>query len=218
MLAVVLPMCVPSISKADCGYSRVMIPAPLLDHPQHLATPCEANLPASQCTIQIQTHLPELLAGILAAYSLQDLGSTRVLLHESIHLVHIIVNDDVQALVDASSLLDIVGGEFLGHDDGGARSAFQDPVVVCMYAVPGGCMRRTRFCTCLGWRLFMSLCLYMLRLLPRMGVLVIENSNGDVLSGGDDNSKAANDQAEAQQKPRSAFGSSLGLITFCGRP
>ena len=74
--------------------------------------------------IGISTHLPELLAGILAAYSLQDLGSTRVLFHKSIHLVYIVVDDDVQALVDASSLLDIVGGEFLGHD-GGARSALR---------------------------------------------------------------------------------------------
>jgi hypothetical protein len=61
------------------------------------------------------THLPELLAGVLAAYSLQDFGSTRVLFHKSIHLVYIVVDDDVQALVDSSSLLDIVGREFLGH-------------------------------------------------------------------------------------------------------
>lgn len=85
------------------------------------ATLCATRVQPFAYHITMSTHLPELLAGVLAAYPLQDLGSTRVFFHESIHLVYIIVDDDVQALVDASSLLNIVGGEFLGHV-GGFRS------------------------------------------------------------------------------------------------
>jgi hypothetical protein len=66
----------------------------------------------------MSTHLPELLAGVLAAYSLQDLGSARVLFHESVHLVYVVVDDDVQALVETSSLFNIVGGELLRHVGG----------------------------------------------------------------------------------------------------
>ena len=79
---------------------------------------CATCLQASIQCVQVTTHLPELLAGVLAAHTLQDLGSTGVLFHKSIHLVYIVVDDDVQALVDASSLFDIVGGEFLRHFGG----------------------------------------------------------------------------------------------------
>lgn len=90
---------------------------------KHNGPLCATCLQASIQCVQVTTHLPELLAGVLAADSLQDLGSTRVLFHKSIHLVYIVVDDDVQALVDASSLFNIVGGEFLRHV-GGFRSGF----------------------------------------------------------------------------------------------
>ena len=90
-------------------------------HARYHAALCATRVDAFVYHARISTHLPELLAGVLAAYSLQDLGSARVLFHKPIHLVYIVVDDDVQALVDTSSLFDIVGGEFLGHV-GGFRS------------------------------------------------------------------------------------------------
>ena len=61
------------------------------------------------------TYLPELLASILASHSLQDLRSTRVFIHETSHLVNIVVDDNVQALLDATGFLHLVGCELLRH-------------------------------------------------------------------------------------------------------
>jgi hypothetical protein len=60
-------------------------------------------------------HLPELLARILAAYPLQDLCATWMLFHEWCHLVHVVVDDYVEALLDTRVLLDIFRCELLRH-------------------------------------------------------------------------------------------------------
>lgn len=70
------------------------------------------------------TYLPELLAGIFAANSLQDLCAARVLVHETSHLIYIVINDDVQSLLNATRFLDIVRGELFRHG-GWARSVFE---------------------------------------------------------------------------------------------
>jgi len=59
--------------------------------------------------------LPELLAGILATDSLQDLGSARVLVHELGDIVDVAVDDDPKALFDFVVRLDVFGGELLRH-------------------------------------------------------------------------------------------------------
>ena len=148
--------------------------------------------------IGISTHLPELLAGILAAYSLQDLGSTRVLFHKSIHLVYIVVNDDVQALVDAARLLDIVGCEFLGH-----VARFRSGVWIrfAVFVELDGEDAEVGYCVFLCWPL--SVFVYTLCLLPRMVGLVMESTNGEALSGW--RQVQGNDYAEAQQSPRSGI-------------
>lgn len=61
------------------------------------------------------THLPKLLAGIFSSYSLQDLGSTRMFIHEASHLIYIIVDNNMKALLDTPSFFDIVGSELFRH-------------------------------------------------------------------------------------------------------
>lgn len=43
-------------------------------------------------------YLPELLAGVFASYSLEDLCASRMLVNEASHLVHTIVDNDIQTL------------------------------------------------------------------------------------------------------------------------
>jgi hypothetical protein len=62
-----------------------------------------------------QTYLPELLARILAADSLQDLCAAGVLLDKGVHLVHVAVDDDVQAVFDRRVLGDLLGSKRFGH-------------------------------------------------------------------------------------------------------
>lgn len=61
------------------------------------------------------THLPELLARVLAADALQDLGPARVLVRERGHGVHAAVDDDVQAVLGGGARGDLGGGELGGH-------------------------------------------------------------------------------------------------------
>ena len=61
------------------------------------------------------TYLPELLARVLASYSLQDLCATWVLVYERVHLVYAAINDDVETVVDRAVLGDLLRGERLGH-------------------------------------------------------------------------------------------------------
>ena len=61
------------------------------------------------------TYLPELLAGILASHPLQDLRSTRVFIHETSHLVNIVVDNNVQSFLDATGFLHLVGCELFRH-------------------------------------------------------------------------------------------------------
>lgn len=63
----------------------------------------------------MRTYLPKLLTSILTTDALQNLRATGVLVHEAVHLVDAVVDDDVQALVDGAVLLDVVGGELLRH-------------------------------------------------------------------------------------------------------
>lgn len=46
------------------------------------------------------TYLPKLLAGILAAHSLEDLRAAGVLVDPGTHFVDAVVDDDVEARVD----------------------------------------------------------------------------------------------------------------------
>ena len=59
------------------------------------------------------THFPELLARVLAADALQDLGSTRVLVDELGDIVHAVVDDNVETLLDRVVLGDLVLGNRL---------------------------------------------------------------------------------------------------------
>ena len=45
------------------------------------------------------TNLPELFRRIFARNPLQDFGAARMLVHEVGHIVHVVVHDDVHALV-----------------------------------------------------------------------------------------------------------------------
>lgn len=58
-----------------------------------------------------RTYLPELLAGILAADALEDLGAARVLVDERRQAVHGPVDDDVQPVLDR-----VVRGHVLGAE------------------------------------------------------------------------------------------------------
>lgn len=61
-------------------------------------------------------HLPELLGRILASNALEDLRAARVLVDKFGHVVHVVIDDDVHALVGAVVGGDIGGGEGLRHD------------------------------------------------------------------------------------------------------
>lgn len=43
----------------------------------------------------LSTHFPKLLACVFSADSLQDLCTSWVLIYEAVHLVNIVVDDDV---------------------------------------------------------------------------------------------------------------------------
>jgi hypothetical protein len=60
-------------------------------------------------------HLPKLLARILSTHSLQDLGPAGMLIHESTHLVDIVVDDDVKTLLHRTVLFHFIGRDLLGH-------------------------------------------------------------------------------------------------------
>lgn len=86
------------------------------------------------------THLPKLLACIFPSNSLQDLGSTRVFVHETSHLVYVIVDNDMQTLLDTPGFFDIVGGELFRH--GGSENGTWNGT-----RSPTG-LRSARVCAC----------------------------------------------------------------------
>ena len=61
------------------------------------------------------TYLPELLTRVLPAHPLQDLRAARVLLYKAVQLVHILVYNYVQSLLDCVVLRDLLRCELLGH-------------------------------------------------------------------------------------------------------
>lgn len=71
---------------------------------------CKTGLKRESQT-QATTYLPELLAGILAADALEDLGAARVLVDERRQAVHGPVDDDVQPVLDR-----VVRGHVLGAE------------------------------------------------------------------------------------------------------
>ena len=62
------------------------------------------------------THLPKLFGRVFAAHSLEDFGSARMFIYETTHLVHIAIDDHVQALFHGTMLLDFVRCELFRHD------------------------------------------------------------------------------------------------------
>jgi hypothetical protein len=83
----------------------------------------------------LPTHLPKLLACIFASYSLQNLGSTRVLVHEASHLVYIVIDDDVQAFFETTGFLHVVDCELFRH--GGWTRSWIEIVIGWIRAVCG---------------------------------------------------------------------------------
>lgn len=80
-----------------------------------------------------RAHLPELLASILSADSLQYLRSTWVLVYKATHLIYAIVDDDVETLLDCVVLGDFFRCEALRHYCGGdgwmPRKVRRTPIV-----------------------------------------------------------------------------------------
>lgn len=62
-----------------------------------------------------RSHLPELLGGVLACDTLEDLGATGVLVDEGGDVEDVVVDDDVEALLGGVVGGDVRGGECLGH-------------------------------------------------------------------------------------------------------
>ena len=71
----------------------------------------------------LEIDLPELLAGILSSDTLQDLCATWVLVYKCVHLVNIVVDDDVEALLDCVVLGDLLRCEGFGHCGGSIGGA-----------------------------------------------------------------------------------------------
>lgn len=80
-----------------------------------------------------ETNLPELLRSILPRDTLQDLSASGVLVDEIRHIVDVLVDDDVEALVGAVVRGDVGGGEGLGHF--GFVSLVSRLVFFCLFEV-----------------------------------------------------------------------------------
>ena len=67
------------------------------------------------------SYLPELLRGILPTNSFEYLCAAGMFIHESAHLVYIVIDNDVEAFVDGVVFADVFGREFLRHCGGGTE-------------------------------------------------------------------------------------------------
>jgi len=78
----------------------------------------------------IAVVLPELFASILPTHTFQDLWSTWMLINELCYIVHLIVNDDPEAVFDVFVRCDVFGGDLLRH----VATRDEDEVGGCSYA------------------------------------------------------------------------------------
>jgi hypothetical protein len=56
-----------------------------------------------------KTYLPELLAGILSTYTLEDLRSAGVLIDELGNVINLVVNDDPETILDSLVRSNVLG-------------------------------------------------------------------------------------------------------------
>lgn len=67
--------------------------------------------------LRYSTYFPKLLRRILACHALEDLGATGVLVYKVGHVVDVLVDNDVHALVSVVVAGNVGGGEGLGHGE-----------------------------------------------------------------------------------------------------